>query len=259
METTLLYMAAGIRAITLAALCALAAGCRGGNGAPAGRTDGVLSGIAIRNGQEYAMRALASDGRLMAFDAGGYSYDGSYAISRGALGGTELRVYAINPAYGTSFDFIGERSGTAVLSGVVTSGGGWEGSLADAGGATTFTLDYDVEGGRQDSSLSFVAGQWRYSNGDYQALATIGPDGATHSAGMLNGFPFPCDGNGAASVIDADYGVYGWQTTIGDGCITSGPYTGLGILEDGVAPLDTLMLLLANETHFLALASFVRQ
>jgi hypothetical protein len=253
------------------ALCALAlasvlSACGGGGGpgddsgpVPAApRFEGILGGTVTRAGVAYAATAVISDGRLMAYDAGGRFYDTRYTTASGAITENGVSIYAINPAYGDSFDHVGFFVETVALALSAADETGVHGTIAESGGTTTFDLLYDRAADAQDSALSLVQGTWAFANASYSMSLGIAADGTTATSSTFGGAPYNCASSGETHIIDPAYGIYGWETTAsGTACVTSA-YTGLGFLTGAAAANDTLTVLLNDGAQFLALV-FARQ
>lgn len=249
-------------AAAVAAGVAILAACSGGidlapPGAPA-RVSGVLLGTVTRPAGTFQALALVSGDRFMGYDLGGVFYDGRFTLSGTDATASSIRVYAGDPV---GRPFLRQVSETAPMSASVTSGG-WNGSIAAAGGAITFDLDYDRETDAQDSSLSFVEGDWLLESGTYRSALAVAANGTTTTTNTDNGNSTFCDSSGAAGIIEAPYGLYAWETTLaGAGCgnLDDLPYTGLAILTDNAQPLGRLTVLLANANYFLRFTPYERQ
>ena len=257
-----------IRGLLLGAAVALAA-CRGGTlgenpAQPPGRIDGLLFGTVTRGGTSHQAFAFVNGGRFMAADDGGVFYDGTYAMSGASASGSGLHVYATDPGLAdTGLDAIVRQvtDAGATLSATVSTTG-WQGSIASTVGTITLALDYQSTLDTQDSSLTFIDNGWLFTSGTHQSSLTIASDGATTNANSDNGTATNCDGAGQASIIDANYGSYGWSETLsGAGCATNlaASYTGFGVLSESTNPLDTLTVFLANANYFFSYRSYQRQ
>jgi hypothetical protein len=253
------------RSAVLALLLATLSACGGGDvtetfqpSGPPSRIDGVLIGNVGRSSATYPALVLISGDRFMGYDLGGVFYDGRFTIAGGAVSANAVSLYAGNPFSRT---FIRQLTETATMSASVTTAG-WTGSIAAAGGPISFDLDYDLATDAQDSSLTFLEGNWLFQSGTYRSALTIAANGTTSTVNTDNGSSTLCDSTGAASVIDANFGIYGWQNTLsGGGCgnLDDLPYTGLAVLTDNAAPLGRLTVMLANANYFLRLTPFDRQ
>ena len=246
-----------------AALAVALAACGGGGdltgrpGAPA-RVSGVLIGNVTRPAGTFPALVLVSADRFMGYDLGGVFYDGRFTLSGTSATASSISIYAGDPV---GRPFLRQLSETAPMSASVTTAG-WNGSIAAAGGAITFDLDYDLETDGQDSSLSFLEGDWRFISGTYQSALAVEADGTTTTVNTDNGNSTFCDSSGAASIIQPQYGLYAWETTVaGAGCgnLDDLPYAGLAILTDNAQPLGRLTVLLASANYFLRFTPYERQ
>lgn len=212
-----------------------------------GRTDGLLRGSVKRDGSDYGVSAFASGGRFMAVDAGGVFYDGTYSISNGQLSGSGLRIYAVNTGAPTVRGF----SETGTITAKVTPGYGWEGKIVTAGNATiTFILSYDTGTDAQDSSLGITQGTWTYADQVTTSTLSIDSGGTTASTNSSG-----CTSGGTVSIIDANFNIYGSQTTVSGNAnypsVLFGSYTGL-ITVDLAAVPDALAVMLAKTDYMVA-------
>lgn len=216
------------------------------------RVDGILVGSVVRNGQTYAMRAVVNGGRFMAADSGGVSYDGRYTLINGQIADASMGAFAGVAIGLPDFSYLRFRTSTEAFSGSVDPGAGWHGTIGNAG----FLLQYDLAADARDSAFSAIAGNWVFSSGRFQSAAAIDAAGNTMTVATFNGQRTFCDSAGAASIIDADFGTYGWQTNaFGPGCgALQGSYSGFGALLDD----NTLALVLSDGRFFFALFSYGR-
>jgi hypothetical protein len=258
------------------AFAVLLASCGGGGAAadPAPRSAGILSGTMQRGGQSYGLQAIATaDGRFMAYDSGGWFYDGTYPIPGAFETSHFVSLFEVDPEYlndGASFDHLGFYTRGVELVDLVITGTGAQGSLLlgeteecplcePTADLATFELVYDRALDALDASFASIAGDWEFTNGNYALSLAVGEGGATSTSSRYLGNPLDCSSAGAATVPDAGHNVYGWQTTpSGSQCGDSAamaPYDGLGFVS-GSAP-EGLTVLLNNGSRFLALR-FVR-
>lgn len=244
---------------------ALLAACGGDNLGPEeptvpSRISGLLFGTVTRSNQTYQMFAFANNGRFMAVDGGGVFYDGTYSVDGGQIsdvGG--LRIYASDPV---GRPFIRQVSETAATLSASVTTAGWNGTIGAAAGNYSLNLDYQLPEDAQDSSLTFIDNTWVFTSGTYESTLTIQTNGATATSNTDNNVATGCNSSGAASIIDANFGTYGWQTTLSGancGAFDDLPYSGFGVLTEGTAPLDTLTVYLANANFFLAYSPYRRQ
>lgn len=254
------------RSWTWSAVMALAllAGCGGDNLGPEepavpARIDGLLFGTVTRSSQTYPMFAFANNGRFMAVDGGGVFYDGAFSADGGQISGTGLRIYAEDPV-GRPFIRKVTENGATLSASATTAG--WDGTIGAMAGNYSLNLDYQLPEDAQDSSLTFIDNTWVFTGGTYESTLTIQTNGATATSNTDNGVATQCNSTGAASIIDANFGTYGWQTTLSGtncGLFDDLPYSGFGVLTEGAAPLDTLTVYLANANYFLAYTPYERQ
>ena len=256
-----------VRILVLASV-ALVSACSGGSGGTVpvvddpveSRSDGILFGTITRNAVTYDLTAIVSGSSFLAYETpAGRFYRATFSVADGVLSASTVEVYAINPTHGTSFDHVGYPLEGATLTSATATASGLTGTLTGAT-TSTFELTYDDGLDAFDSALSYVTGSWRFVNDLYTSNLTIASDGVTSTTNAWTPLPsFNCNSAGAAQIIDADYGIYGWRTTpSGTSCSSTAELTGFAFLSDGAAPTDTITVLLASDAQFYA-AKYIRQ